>query len=413
MNQTIALTIDAYRELNAKKLFWITLILSALVVAVIAAVGIDKDGFSVFGWSPDLFQNDINGFMTDEELAEARSVFYKEVFNFVGVTIWLTWAAIILALISTASIFPNMMTSGAIDTLLTKPISRLRLFITKYFLGLGFVALQVTVFCVTSFFVIGLRAATWEPALFLAIPIVLLFFSYLYAICVLVGVMTRSTMLAVIVTILAWLGMFALNFTDGKILEAQAAAVLDAEIAEKRLAHLETLPPRPLKELSASESELAPTGPVAGDAFPDDPRQNFGGGADDPWTREGYAETWGDTESLKQQVKMARETAEAFEKWRGYAFWVKTPLPKTGETRELMVRSLRDEDVYDDVVFDPAGDPEEFYDPMFGDRIQLAAVKKFELGKEQRGWAWIILTSILFEFVVVGLAAWRFCRRDY
>ena len=33
MMQTLALFLDGYRELNAKKLFWITLGISALVVA--------------------------------------------------------------------------------------------------------------------------------------------------------------------------------------------------------------------------------------------------------------------------------------------------------------------------------------------------------------------------------------------
>ena len=41
MIQTWALLLDAYRELNAKKLFWITLILSALAVASFAFVGVN------------------------------------------------------------------------------------------------------------------------------------------------------------------------------------------------------------------------------------------------------------------------------------------------------------------------------------------------------------------------------------
>ncbi|NRA58263.1 MAG: hypothetical protein HRU13_09155, partial [Phycisphaerales bacterium] len=42
--QTLALMIDAYRELCAKKLFWITMILSTIVVAAFAMVGINETG---------------------------------------------------------------------------------------------------------------------------------------------------------------------------------------------------------------------------------------------------------------------------------------------------------------------------------------------------------------------------------
>ena len=39
LTQTLALLLDAYRELNAKKLFWITMILSGVIVLAFAAVG--------------------------------------------------------------------------------------------------------------------------------------------------------------------------------------------------------------------------------------------------------------------------------------------------------------------------------------------------------------------------------------
>ena len=40
VTQTLALFVDAYRELNAKKLFWIVLILSVVVVAGFATMAI-------------------------------------------------------------------------------------------------------------------------------------------------------------------------------------------------------------------------------------------------------------------------------------------------------------------------------------------------------------------------------------
>ena len=38
MTQTLALLLDAYRQLNARKIFWITMILNLLCVACFAIV---------------------------------------------------------------------------------------------------------------------------------------------------------------------------------------------------------------------------------------------------------------------------------------------------------------------------------------------------------------------------------------
>ena len=42
--QTRALFIDAYRELNAKKLFWITMALNLMAVVIFASLGINAKG---------------------------------------------------------------------------------------------------------------------------------------------------------------------------------------------------------------------------------------------------------------------------------------------------------------------------------------------------------------------------------
>ena len=47
--QSWALLVDAYRDLHHKKLFWITLVLSVLVVAAFAFVGINERGITIFG----------------------------------------------------------------------------------------------------------------------------------------------------------------------------------------------------------------------------------------------------------------------------------------------------------------------------------------------------------------------------
>jgi ABC-type transport system involved in multi-copper enzyme maturation permease subunit len=210
MTQTGAVFLDAYRSLNAKKMFWVVLSISALAVVMFAFVGIDAEGFKIAIW-----HFDSNVFNTENV---EPAVFYKFIFAEYGVSLWLTWLATILALVSTAGIFPDLINSGSITMLISKPIGRLRLFVLQYLAGLLFVTLQVTVFSLASFLVIGLRGGAWEPGLFMAVPLVVCFFSYLFAACVLVGVATRSTLAALLLTLLFWFFVFAVGTAENTLL---------------------------------------------------------------------------------------------------------------------------------------------------------------------------------------------------
>ena len=160
--QTWGVLVAAYRDLNARKLFWVALALNALVIAAMAAIGIDEGGVSVLGISLPIPAVNTRTF--------PGASLYTYTFMYLGVGLWLGWLSTILALLSTASIFPDL-ASGGVDTMLSKPIGRMRLFITKFVSGLLFSALQVTVFALLSFIVIGVRGGEWEWGLFVVVPL--------------------------------------------------------------------------------------------------------------------------------------------------------------------------------------------------------------------------------------------------
>lgn len=218
--QTMAMLLDAYRELNSKRLFWITLAISLVSVLIFAMAGISDDGITFLGWQFDTRP------ITAQLVPPAK--FYLYLFANVAVRVWLTWLATILALISTSSIFPDFLASGTIDLTLARPISRLRLFATKYVFGLLFVALQVAVFALACFAVVGIRGGTWEPRIFLAVPIVVLFFSYLFGFCVLFGMLTRSAIASLLLTLLVWLGLWGLDMADQTFLQFRESAAVSA-----------------------------------------------------------------------------------------------------------------------------------------------------------------------------------------
>ena len=92
MTQTLAIFLDAYRELNARKLFWITLILSGVVVLAFAMIGINEKGLRLIVWDVTFPLN---------TTIMSREVFYKTLFVNLGIAFWLAWLATILALVST------------------------------------------------------------------------------------------------------------------------------------------------------------------------------------------------------------------------------------------------------------------------------------------------------------------------
>lgn len=386
--QTVALFVDAYRELNAQKLFWITLALTVLVVVVMAALGIDENGLYFFGWQTPLP-------LTTAMFSEAA--FYKLVFSNFGIGIWLTWAAAILALISTASIMPDLVQSGAIDTLLSKPIGRMRLLLTKYATGLLFVTLQVGLFAFGSMLIFGLRAGVWEPRLLLAVPIVVAFFSYLYCVQALLGLVTRSSVASLLVTLLFWFLVFLMNSADSFVLAFRTQAELTEQKLVDRIERMEANTERGLRRTVREEE-----GEAAAEAF--EPTEA----------------------ALDEANPILRRTREDLERTResldsrfGLVFWselatgVKTALPKTAETIGLLERELID---LDEIDF---GEPETQSDTLPDTSPEGVEISQQEFGRavEQRVrdrpvW-WIVGTSLGFEAVVLGACCLIFWRRDF
>jgi ABC-type transport system involved in multi-copper enzyme maturation permease subunit len=371
MNQTIALFLDSYRELNSRKLFWITIGITALVVLTFLGLGLNDTGISIFGFQKNLRFN---------ASAVDRSVFYRVVFFELGVNYWLTWIATILALVSTAGIFPDLLTGGSIDMYLSKPISRLRLFLTKYFAALLFVAVQVAVFTVGSFAVLRIRGGFWFPGVFIAIPLVLAFYSYLYCICVLLGVLTRSPIAALLLTIFFWFSVLGIHVYEVGELKDMMKGQIVAERLDRQI-------PRQQAEVrSAAKSPTLPDAEARLDELQSQQRAN--------------------DSALQQDLKLHQKFYVAV-----------TMLPKTSETVALMSRWLikASESTGPRSKFEESSDEEDAPQPLFFGITtdDVRAQVMVDKALRDRSVNWVIGTSLLFEAVILGFAAWIFCRRDY
>lgn len=369
MIQFTAMLRDAYRELNSKKLFWIIMGLTIVSVVGFGSIGFGPKGMTFF-FGLTSVENEV--LTRDSPVAR---ILYRAIFKAFLVDLWLTWAATILALIATTTIFPDFIARGAIDLVLAKPISRLRLFLYKYFFGLLFMVLEVTVLSIGAVLTMGLRLDDWAWEVLLAIPVVTLFFSYLYAVNVFLGVVTRSALAALLGTIVFWAMLFALALTVGIIDMNRIPAEMGIEQARQRVTALEAR----ITENPEAEDRLAQL-----------------------------------LETSREEL-VAQEAAIApLARWRDRIQSIRSVLPKTSETIELLDRALRrDSDInFGDIM---QGNVEPTADGGFRAKREAESEAAARMDAEQRALSlwWILGTSILFEAGVIAAAAIVFIRRDY
>jgi hypothetical protein len=120
---------------------------------------------------------------------------------------------VLAAILVTAPIIPQTFEAGAIDLLLSKPVSRPLLFLTKFAGGCAFILLNAAYFITGLWLIVGLRFGIWSARMLLCIPVFLFLFSIYYAVSSLAGVLWRNAVVSIVVTILFWAACFAVGTT--------------------------------------------------------------------------------------------------------------------------------------------------------------------------------------------------------
>jgi ABC-type transport system involved in multi-copper enzyme maturation permease subunit len=122
-------------------------------------------------------------------------------------------------IVVTASIIPQTFDAGAIDLLLSKPVSRPLLFLTKFVGGCAFMMIIAAYMLAGLWLVVGLREQIWYPALLWCIPIFLFVFAVYYGVSALAGVIWRNTIVSIVVTFLFWAVCWGLGVVKGFVIE--------------------------------------------------------------------------------------------------------------------------------------------------------------------------------------------------
>jgi len=149
------------------------------------------------------------------------------------------WVLMLAGVIVTAGFIPNMLRKGAIDLLITKPLSRPTILLYKYLGGLLFVVLLCTVTVGGVYLAVGLRTGLWNPGVLWSILGITFYFAILYACSTLFGVLSRNTIVCIVVTIVFWFVLYliglgynivtGLDQTDFSEMAARPARAKDAD----------------------------------------------------------------------------------------------------------------------------------------------------------------------------------------
>ncbi len=139
---------------------------------------------------------------------------------------------VFVAIIATAGIMPRMFEPGSISLLLSKPITRSRLFLAQFTGACTFMLLVSLYFTVGVWLIAVIRLGIWNPNVFLCIPLFMLMFMVYYSVSAYVGLLYRSAIMSVLATILLFcicfsLGWAKVTYDDAVVDAARLVNVID------------------------------------------------------------------------------------------------------------------------------------------------------------------------------------------
>ena len=257
------------------------------------------------------------------------------------------------------------------------------IFSIKFLMSLLFVVLQVTLFCVGIFLCVGLRIGEWNWMIFAAVPVVTLIFSYLYAVCVLTGVVTRSAITALLITFLFWFSLWGMQTAEGMLASYRTRFEIQTEHSQTRIERM--------------EHRL--------EAFNPDP--------DDA----GGLIVRADLQRRLEQEQTTRDTsldgAASLDTWHGPTEFMMAVLPKTQLTVGLLSRWLKDPDGFSIAAIMRGDMTGVGTSALMRDPVDVEMTRRMEKELDAYSFWYIVGTSLGWEALVLAAACVIFVRRDF
>lgn len=374
MRQIAAILLDSYRELRSRSLFWISLAISILTpLLLLGLIGFDETGWKVLWFSSN------ESPMLREGTPGARDLV---LWLFGGALIWwwLTWGAIVMALIATSSTIPEFVTSGSIDLSLAKPIGRMKLYLTKLTASTLFVLMQAIVTVALAYVLMGLRFGHWIHEAWLAVPLVMLQYFYLFVVMSFVGLMTRSTLASLLAILVFWGVISLVQFASNQLDRAEAELRSSVELAEQRIADIRTTASEQNRELTSTED----------------------------WR----------VERAQSQIDQSQSVLSSLGRWPRIINAVELVVPKTGDIQKIIAESV-DAPTFGELIMSLQGFDSQMMAEMTGSNdpeqmrdMQEAGVEGSRAVRSVNAWV-SIGSSLGFTLLVLLASLWIFMRRDF
>ena len=120
-----------------------------------------------------------------------------------------------IAILVTANMIPETFEPGSLNLLLSKPVSRWAMYVAKFVGGCTFILLCSAFLFLGVWLWLGLAMDVWDRAMLFSIPLYVLVFAIYFSVSALVGLIWRSPILAVILTLLFWVLCFGVGSIHG------------------------------------------------------------------------------------------------------------------------------------------------------------------------------------------------------
>ena len=191
-----------YENLNEKRMRRVNRLLIGKALPGLATS--NAPAMSIHYWFYHHPAWDVN--MSQQDVASVASSTTSELFDKFLLSIGL-----LIGIVVTANVMPQMFDPGTLNLLLSKPITRTGLYLTRFAGGCTQIAICAAYLFFGTWLWLGLAIGVWDSAFLWSIPIYVLVFAIYYCVSALVGLLYRSPILSVVATVVFWATCFAVG----------------------------------------------------------------------------------------------------------------------------------------------------------------------------------------------------------
>lgn len=175
------------RETFAKKVIISFFIISTLIIiSYLFFINID----SVEG---------LMTFLKESDVEQARAMVLNSMIFMLDISYLMI---ITLCVVAVSTLIPDMLKSGNIELLLSKPISRDSLIISRFIAGLLLVFFSLLYLLGGVWFIVSLKSGYWHIQFIYSVFWLTYSFAVIYSMVILLGVLTRNSVITIILTII-------------------------------------------------------------------------------------------------------------------------------------------------------------------------------------------------------------------